>query len=46
MLGVGLMGGASYVNSYRLILEDNNIKTTEKELAVGLSNFLKFSRHA
>jgi hypothetical protein len=36
MIWVGLMGGAAYVNTYHLILEDKNISKDEKELAIGI----------
>lgn len=39
MLGVGLMGGASYVNCYYLILNDGNLAQSRKELATNVASF-------
>ncbi len=41
MIWVGLMGGAAYVNTYKLILESRIINCYEKELAIGIS--IKFN---
>ena len=38
-LVVGLFGGASYVNCYNLILNDQGIEGEEKELCVNCSTF-------
>ncbi len=36
MIWVGLMGGAAYVNIYKLILESRHVNVHEKELAIGI----------
>ena len=36
---VGLLGGASYVNCYNLILKDDKLDIEDKELCVNCSTF-------
>ena len=36
MLIVGLTGGFSFVNNYKLLLEDKRTSPDEKEMAIGL----------
>ena len=37
--GVGLFGGASYVNCYNILLKDKKVKKEDKELSVNCSTF-------
>ena len=40
MIYVGLLGGASYVNVYYLILKDKKIKNDERELVVNITQIM------
>jgi len=39
MVYVGLLGGASYVNVFYLLLHDNSIQETDKELCINIAAF-------